>query len=368
MIARHEGAIVFVSGSIPGETVDAVVEKVQRGTIWASTKAIAEASADRLADVPDGACGGCVFNHIRYERQLELKRAIIEDTFRRIGHITLEQPIDVTPSPIDGYRMRARLHARGGHIGFFREGSHALCDAASTRQLRPDTIEALRAIAAGLVGLSADTQAEIELSENIDASQRAFYAEPSIPVASDAAVSDTIRGVTLTRGARSFFQANRFLILPLVDHVIAACLEGPLVDLYAGVGLFSLTAAPTVKGAVIAVEGDPQSSSDLKKNIDRAGGGVEAVSTPVEEYLRRTTARPSTLIVDPPRTGLSRGALDGALALGAPRLVYVSCDIATLARDARLILEAGYAIDTVRAFDMFPNTAHIETVLSFSRR
>ena len=368
MIARHEGAIVFVSGTIPGETVDAVVEKVQRGTIWASAKTINEASGDRLADVPDGACGGCVFNHIRYERQLEIKRAIIEDTFRRLGRITIDQPIEVTPSPIDGYRMRARLHARGGRIGFFREGTHSICDAASTRQLRPDTIDALRAIEAGLVGLSAGADAEIELSENIDASQRAFYAEPSIPIAGDHAVSDTIRGVTLTRGARAFFQANRFLIAPLVDHVIASCLEGPLVDLYAGVGLFSLTAATAVHAPVIAVEGDPFSSADLKKNIQAAGGGVEAVSKPVEEFLQRPAARPSTVIVDPPRTGLSREALDGALKLGAPRLVYVSCDIATLARDARLMLEAGYAIDTVRAFDMFPNTAHIETVFSFSLR
>ena len=368
MIARHDGAIVFVSGSIPGETVDAVVEKVQRGTIWASAKAIIEASGDRLADVPDGACGGCVFNHIRYERQIEIKRAIIADTFRRLGRIAIEQPIEVTPSPIDGYRMRARLHARAGRIGFFREGTHSICDAASTRQLRPDTIDALRAIEAGLVGLSAGADAEIELSENIDASARAFYAEPSIPIAGDHTVSDTIRGVTLTRGARAFFQANRFLITPLVDHVIASCLEGPLLDLYAGVGLFSLTAATVVHAPVIAVEGDPFSSADLKKNIQAAGGGVEAVSKPVEEFLRRSAARPSTVIVDPPRTGLSREALAGALALGAPRLVYVSCDIATLARDARLMLDAGYAIDTVRAFDMFPNTAHIESVMSLSRR
>ena len=119
MIARHDGAIVFVSGAIPGEVVDAVVEKVQRGVVWAATREVLERSPDRVDDAPAGACGGSVFAHIAYERQRQIKAAIIEDALRRIGHITLDASVDVAGSPIDGYRMRARLHVRSGKIGFF---------------------------------------------------------------------------------------------------------------------------------------------------------------------------------------------------------------------------------------------------------
>src|SRR5688572_22303513 len=135
MIARHEGAIVFVSGAIPGEVVEAEVEKVQRGTVWATARQIVEPSPDRV-EAPEGACGGSVFAHIAYDRQRQIKSAIIEDAFRRIGRIPLDSPTDVVGSPIDGYRMRARLHVANGRIGFFREGMHSLCDAAPTRQLR----------------------------------------------------------------------------------------------------------------------------------------------------------------------------------------------------------------------------------------
>ena len=138
MIARHDGAIVFVAGAIPGEVVEAEIEKVQRGTAWAVTRRVLEPSPDRVDGAPDGACGGSVFAHIAYERQRHLKSAIIEDGFRRIGKVALDAPVEVVASPVDGYRMRSRLHVRNGRMGFFREGSHSLCDAASTRQLRGD--------------------------------------------------------------------------------------------------------------------------------------------------------------------------------------------------------------------------------------
>jgi 23S rRNA (uracil1939-C5)-methyltransferase len=128
MIARHDGAIVFVSGAIPGEVVDAEIEKVQRGTAWAATREVLERSPDRLDGAPDGACGGSVFAHIAYGRQRQIKSAIIDDALRRIGRITLDSPAEVVASPVDGYRMRARLHMRNGRIGFFREGTHSLCD------------------------------------------------------------------------------------------------------------------------------------------------------------------------------------------------------------------------------------------------
>lgn len=396
MIARHEGAIVLVAGAIPGEVVDAEVEKVQGGTGWAITREIKEASPDRLADAPDRACGGSVLAHIRYERQLALKVAIIEDTLRRLGRITLEAPPGIVASPVDGYRMRARLHARNGRIGFFREGTHSICDPAETRQLHAGTVAVLRVLAASLATLPRETVVAIELSENIAASERALHlelapdADPSrlatitdvdgltgvscappesrrtMDLWGSTTVSDTVGGVTLARSARAFFQGNRFLLAPLVDHVLAQIADGPLLDLYAGVGLFSVPAAAHGRGPVTAVEGNRFAAGDLRLNAAQRDD-VEVRVDAVEGYLARATTRPGTVIVDPPRTGLSKAALTGAIALRSPRLVYVSCDVATLARDARRLIDAGYRIVSARAFDLFPHTAHVETVIAFAR-
>lgn len=406
MIARHEGAIVFVAGAIPGERVEAEIEKVQKGVAWAVTRNVIEPSADRIADAPDGACGGCVLNHIRYERQLAIKAAIVEDALRRQGRLTLAAPVDVVPSPQDGYRMRARLHVRRGRIGFFREGTHSLCDAAQTRQLHQGALDAMRALEQALGTLERETVTEIELAENIAGSMRACHLElardadpsrlaalTSVPGLTGVScahenqsrirelwgspyVSDTIAGATLTRHARAFFQGNRFLAEPLVQHVLAHIAEGPVVDLYAGVGLFSITASMAHRGPVTAVEGDEVSAVDLRKNAQQCGDDVNVRAESVESYLARSSALsassaahagPATIVLDPPRTGLSKEALRGTLALRASRIVYVSCDIATLARDARLMIDAGYRITDARAFDLFPNTAHVETVISFSR-
>jgi 23S rRNA (uracil1939-C5)-methyltransferase len=396
MIARHEGAIVFVAGAIPGETVDAEIEKTQRGTAWAITRQVVDASPDRVEGAPDGACGGSVLAHIAYDRQRSLKAAIIEDAFRRLGRVTLAAPVEVTASsPIDGYRMRARLHVRGGRIGFFREGTHSLCDARLTRQLRDDSSDVIAALERALSVLERPTVSEIELSENIAASDRAVHlelaadADPSrlatltkvdgltgvtcapvdhprtMELWGSPLVTDHVRGAALARHARSFFQGNRFLLPALVDHVLELIEGGDVLDLYAGAGLFSIAADAAGKGPVTAVEGDRFSAADLKRNA--SGTDLTVIVGPVEQFLERRRGTHSTVIVDPPRTGMSREATAGVIALGPPRLIYVSCDIATLARDARLLLEAGYRIAGTRAFDLFPNTAHVETVIAFAR-
>src|SRR4051812_14898168 len=135
MIARHEGQIVFVSGAIPGERVRARVEQVRGGTAYAETIRVEESSPDRREPGGDPACGGNVFAHIAYPRQLQLKADIVADAFARIGKLPLNVIVPVRPSPEQGYRMRARLHVREGRIGFFREGTHDLCDATRTGQL-----------------------------------------------------------------------------------------------------------------------------------------------------------------------------------------------------------------------------------------
>lgn len=395
MIARHEGAIVFVAGAIPGEVVDAEIEKIQRGTAWAITREVVEASPDRVAGSADAACGGAVLAHVGSERQRSLKAEIIADAFRRLGRITLEAPVEVTGSPAAGYRMRARLHAREGRIGFFREGTHTLCDAAATGQLQDAAAAVIAELQRALGALDRPAVAEIEMSENVGATERAVHfeliadADPSrlatitrvegltgatcapaghprtMDLWGSPFVSDQVRGATLSRHARSFFQGNRFLLEPLVDQVIGAIEGASILDLYAGVGLFSVAAAAGGGRRVTAVEGDRFSGADLKRNA--AGLDITAEVNAVEAFLERRRGHFESVIVDPPRTGMSKAATAGVVALRAPKVIYVSCDIATLARDARVLLDAGYRIAGVRAFDLFPNTAHVETVIAFAR-
>jgi len=411
MIARVDGQVVLVSGAIPGERVMARVEKVSKSVAYAETTAVEDASPDRRAASGDPLCGGCLYSHIAYARQLAIKSLVIADAFARIGRMTLPSPVAVAASPEDGYRMRARLHVRGARLGFFREGTHDLCDARQTRQLLPASIDALDRLMAAMRALGVEGIHEIELAENLDASDRAVAldmvaaADPQAleSLASTAGVTGLAtpfgvhgrvhvidrldlgegRIVELRRHVLAFFQGNRHLLAPLVTHVAGQVPEGSeLIDLYAGVGLFSIAAAVVRRARVTAVEGDRVAAADLEANAAAAGGSVVPIHQSVEEFLGPAQAgrhdsgvrgvrlqpdRPRTVIVDPPRTGMSREALDGALALRASRIVYVSCDVATLARDARRIVDAGCAIADVQAFDLFPNTPHVETVVAFDR-
>jgi 23S rRNA (uracil1939-C5)-methyltransferase len=409
MLARHDGAVVLVSGALPRETVEARVERVQRGTAWAQVTRVMEPSPDRIGE--PNPCGGCVWAHARYEAQLALKQQIVADAFARVARLPLDTLPAIEASAPTGYRMRARLHVRDGRVGFFKEGTHEVCDAASTGQLLPETAAVIDALQRGLAS-APGIVTEIELSENRDGSERAVHLElarnadpsrlaslttvegvagvsASHPSTSPRAgghaprsrelwgtprVSDRFeseRGSwTLERDARAFFQANRYLVEPLCRVVVGALGEGTVVDLYAGVGLFSVAAATAGHERVIAVEGDPVSSADLVKNARQAGGRITVHAHAVEDVLagRNRPRDTGSLIVDPPRTGLSRAALTGAITLRARRLIYVSCDVATLARDARAIIDAGYQMASIRAFDLFPNTPHLESVAVFEIR
>jgi 23S rRNA (uracil1939-C5)-methyltransferase len=394
MLARHDGAIVLVAAGIPGETVEAEVEKTQRNTIWATTRRVLEASPDRVEPFCDGACGGSVYAHVTYARQLDLKREVLRDAFARLARIPLDDALLVTPSPPEGYRIRARLHVRNGRLGFFREGTHELCDAGATRQLLPETIEAVRRFEASIAEAPRGAITEVAIAENCAVTERASHleleanADPSrlanlthvdgftgvtcgaphharaLTLWGSARVSDTIRGVRLTRQARAFFQGNRYLLAPLVARVVQDVPPGEVVDLYAGVGLFSTALAARGDTQVTAVEGDAVAAEDLKHNAGRFGGAITARHQSVEAFLssHRPAKRWDCVVVDPPRTGMTREALQGVIGLGAARVVYVSCDVATLARDTRALVDRGHRLTTLEAFDMFPNTAHVESL------
>ena len=396
MIARENGQVVLVSGAIPGETVVARVERSGKGVVFARVIAIAEPSGDRRDPFTDPRCGGCLYAHIAYPRQLTIKGQVIADALQRIGRITLTTPIDVAASPPEGYRMRARLHVRDGRIGFFREGTHQICDPRPTRQLLAETCDVLDRTAALLRSLGAGLVHDIEVSENVAADSRALQLEAGGPldprpltalsdlagitgltlgsqlVGGDPHVSDmlAIEGhtIALRRHVRSFFQGNRFLLVALVERILMHVPRGAeVVDLYAGVGLFAIAAAAARDAHVQAVEGDRTAATDLAFNAAALQGAVDASPQAVESFVRVSDRAVDVLIVDPPRAGMSREALERALALHARIVVYVSCDVATLARDLRRVCDAGYYVAAVDAFDLFPNTPHVETVVKLER-
>jgi 23S rRNA (uracil1939-C5)-methyltransferase len=393
MLARHDGMVVLVAGAIPGERARVRVERVERSLAFARVVDVDAPHPLRRAVEGDPRCGGSVLAHIAYDEQCRLKGEIVRDALARVGKIPLPEPVPVAPSPEAGYRMRARLHLRGGRAGFFLEGTHELCDAGLTRQLLPGAAQAVGELARRLADAGFRADADIDLSENRSGEQRVLHVDAIGPGSPDVLdrvgaldgvsgltwsgrddgsvrlvygqpfVADVVMGVRLRRHARAFFQGNRYLVDALVAAVIEACAPGPVIDLYAGVGLFGLCLAAGGRHQVVAVEGHDASAADLEANAAPLGAAVRVERTSVERFVARGRQRePVTLILDPPRTGMSRDAAAGAIALQAARVVFVSCDVATLARDLRRFLDAGYRLDSVRGFDMFPNTAHVEAL------
>jgi 23S rRNA (uracil1939-C5)-methyltransferase len=273
--------------------------------------------------------------------------------------------------------------------------------------VRPETIAAVERLAARLDGEAAGAVISIAMAENIAGTERAAHlelaprarvsedllqraiaeaglvgltaqeeamAEPHVighPIVTDtlaALTGNRVSGGALQRHAASFFQGNRFLLPPLVLAVADLVPDGgEVIDLYAGVGVFSVALAVLGRLEVTAVEGDRVSGADLRQNARPHAPRLDVRITSVEAYLasRLRDRTRVTLIVDPPRTGLSKEAADSIVRLGPSRIVYVSCDPPTLARDARRLLDNGYRLDGLRAFDFFPNTPHVESLAVF---
>ena len=409
MLARDNGRVIFVAGAIPGERVRARIVGATKHAVFASVMDVLDASPDRRTPAHDPLCGGADFAHIAYDRQRALKREILIDAFRRLARLTIDPP-PVAVSPEQGYRLRSRLHVSAGRVGYFLEGTHTICDAAATRQLLPDATRLAQALVAAIDpgGQACDA---VIVSENIAASERVLHLEwregadvraLATSAATAAAALDGVTGVTMVEGGSlrvlagraevsddgralfgseppfaapivwsrrpsSFFQANRFLIGSLVRRVLDAAAGDRVVDLYAGVGLFSLALAAG-GASVTSVEGERFAVEDLRRNAAPWSDRLEVVAAPVEDIVRRPPPFvPDVVVVDPPRTGLSSVAQTGVAAWRAPRVVYVSCDPPTLARDAAKFVASGYQLAALEAFDLFPNTPHVEAVAVFQR-
>jgi 23S rRNA (uracil1939-C5)-methyltransferase len=316
-----------------------------------------------------------------YEKQLDAKRDILLETLARLGGIEWTGPVEIMAGEPWGYRNRTQLHLakRGSRfaIGYFEHGSHQLCPIASCPVSSPALNRALTVLARLgrdrrfpeflrsielftneqdllLTVLESDRPLGRRFFEWCAAEMEDLSTEPHLDYP---AGPDTFRV-----SSRSFFQINRFLIPRLVEAALGATAGSTALDLYAGVGLFTLPLARRFD-RVVALDAGRSAVEDLAFNARRAGPGVEVHLGPADRFLAAFQGSADFVLADPPRAGLGSSVTDHLIRLRPRRLTLVSCDPSTLARDLRALTGAGYRLATVKLIDLFPQSFHIESII-----
>ena len=355
-LGRYEGRVLLVPMSAPGDIVE--VRLPPKGP-RAKLIRIIEPGPGRVQPACQhyGVCGGCDLMHLSYEAQLDAKRDLVLDAMRRIGG-DLELPtLDVIPSPKPfGSRSRATWRpAADRSAGYVRSGSHDVIQITHCPILEP-ALEGARA----KLRITDPTHA---LTNGRDIS----IAKVSLPATE---IEFQVAGERIRTSADAFFQASTSLLDQFVRHVVDLAAVGRprlVYELYAGIGLFTLPLA-RLGAEVETVESGGVATRFARENAAAAGlSNVHVHESTVEPWLARQQRRPDVVVVDPPRVGLSSAVIRGLVELAPDRLVYVSCDPATFARDARALVDAGHWIRSWTAFDLFPQTHHAELVALFER-
>ena len=401
-LARIEGKAAFVPLVLPREQARVRIVEEKRSYVAAEAEQIVSAAPERAAPpCPHfGACGGCQYQHAIYPAQLRFKLAILRETLERGGGRAPQQ-IEVLAAEPWAYRNRIRLgFDRDGNPGYRGRRSHAVVPIEECPIAAPVLVKTALAAAGAFRGLDAAAR-PAELSLFCDAA--AEWAIAGVftvgaarqPLAKLCAALlehiPALRGVELVELSReglprkhaqygagslsyraagfdyrvdhgAFFQVNRFLVDPLVERVTARRSGSLAWDLFAGVGLFARKLAASFR-QVIAVESSPGATAALAHNLRGTAAAPVAAATLDFLRKRRRGERPDFVLVDPPRTGLGAETTALLAAVAAPRITYVSCDPATLARDLRNLTGAGYAIESLTLVDLFPQTFHLETVV-----
>ena len=372
-----DGQTVFVSRTAPGDVVRARVTRRQRTTLHAVPALILTPSPLRIEpDCPYyDRCGGCDLMHIDYEHQLATKVGIIGDSLRRIARLDPVPDIPIRPSPDQwGYRSRVEwaLDVPNRKIGYFAAGSHDIVDI-ETCPISTDGINALLTtlrddVAAGIVPEGAREYRAV-------ATETGSALEPT-GTSRSGIVQHTVGGETFRYSAECFFQAN----IPVTELLLADLLRiadearqapGIAIDLYCGVGLFTVPLARRFK-RVIGVESHKPSLAFAKDNLEGAGlTKVRLANAPVEHWVAQDQSphgRVALVVFDPPRAGAGPAAIEGILRLKPEHIAAVSCDPATFSRDLRGLLDGGYELASLTAYDMFPQTHHVEVLAHLRRR
>ena len=371
-----DGLAVFVPLAAPGDRVRVRVTERHRRFARAEISEILAAGPGRCAPRCPvfGECGGCAWQHLDYSLQVEAKQTILREALVRIGGWVLSDEIPMTPSPAPyGYRTRARLLAGRGGIGYRRRGSHALRAVDGCPILVPSLeAEVIRLSGADPVSPEFAESGEWELVAGWDGRVRSHPVQGPHPpefVTPGERIRMRAGQDVLTVSPGTFVQANLALHEALHAAVLEAVGTGRhALELHAGAGFFTLALARRFE-EVEAVEVAPSAVADLRANLRLAGlERVRVFEGDVEETLRaRTGNPPEVVLLDPPRAGLLPGALESLAELSPDRVVYLSCDPATLARDTARLREYGYSLEKVQGFDLFPQTPHVEALVVLAR-
>lgn len=411
-LAHHDGHTVFVPFVLPGEEVSVEPVESRKKFIRGRVAGIPQPSPHRT-DPPCphfAACGGCHYQHIPYQLQPRYKSEILRETLARLGRIAWDGPIGQHPSTPLGYRNRAQwnIASAGGApaIGYFRNRSRRLCPVSECPILSPLVAETLLTLSRLLDGGAlppnlreaeafaddADAALLLNLSfERFDVPPDRIHgalreALPGLQtlllhdqranrfeLLGPGHISYRVAGHTYRVGHLSFFQVNRFLLSDLVDLVLGEARGHLALDLFAGVGLFTVPLAHRFQ-RVVGVESNAAAVRDLEANLQSSGAPSAAVrSAEVESFLSRWQETPELVVLDPPRAGVPESALARLAKLAPPAIVYLSCDPATLARDLALLVgtsarPGAYLISEVHLVDIFPQTYHMEALVRLSRR
>ncbi len=366
-----DGLTVFVPFSAPGDRLRVRIVERRRRFLRGEIDEILSRGPLRVEPRCGafGRCGGCAWQHIDYAAQLEAKRTILGDALRRIGGHRLESPPDVMASPAPyGYRSRARVLSRAADVGYRAPRSHALCAVTQCPVLAPSLESSLARVSAASPHDGKLREWEIAIGTDARARIHEIGAEPAADPADELALDVAGDRISLSPGA--FAQVNALLRDALHARVVERAGEGGrLLELYAGAGFFTLALSRRF-ASVEAVESSPVSGPDLVRNLARAGrSNVTVLHSRVEAVVpRQVRSDPDVVVLDPPRSGLPEIVTTDLARLAARRIVYVSCDPATLARDTARLVASGYALTHVEGFDLFPQTPHVEALAVLERR
>lgn len=378
-LGRLEGRVVLTPFVLPGERVRIEVEREKSSMVEARAVEWLERSPERVEPACRyfERCGGCHYQHAPYEYQAARKVEIVREVLRRVGKVEAPEEIGLRTGEPLGYRNRSQFHLRGARIGYLAAGSHDLVPVDECPISAPAINEALAVLKKSikdrrwprfveqieLFTNGEETMVNVLETEGGRRAARGFFdwLGERIPGAELGELNYRVGEGKFRVSHGSFFQVNRFLVEGLVEEVLGELTGETALDLYAGVGLFSLPLAKRF-GKMTAVESSPSAVHDLQYNAAEHGVEVDAQRMQAEQYLSGLTAAPEVIVADPPRSGLGKNVTKHLARLKSPKLVLVSCDPATLARDLGALKAAGYALKRMTVVDLFPQTFHVEVV------